>query len=189
MRATAKYVTSTPDPLPLLERIGRLCYRSDMKDSEVFIRKLITRGHESVLEHASATFLVTCDRAISHEIVRHRIASYTQESTRYIKYDRLEVIDPDMPTVEAEQICENIIRNSEEAYRALIKLGVAPQIARAVFPHCLMTRLYWTANFREWRHIIKLRTASGAHPQIRELTFQILEWFRTNYPVIVEDIL
>ena len=166
-----------------IERCGRVCYQSEPKGNpESFIRMLIKRGHESVLEHASLTFHIICDRAILAELTRHRLCAFSVESTRYVKYDEL-------VTVQENDIVYNVMAFwTENAYKGLLQQGYPPEIARAVLPLCLKTELYMTANLREWRHILKLRTAKAAHPQMRQIAGMILAVFKEKLPVIVEDI-
>lgn len=201
-----------------IERCGRVCYQSQppppivikegefsqediakistdiqslktMEPSSVqFVRKLIKRGHESVLEHVALTFHIICDRAVMAELTRHRLASFSIESTRYVKYDALNVIQPPLPTDDAIVGFRYAMREAENNYKMFIKNGERPEIARAALPLCLKAELYMTANLREWRHILKLRTAPAAHPQMRVVLGQILDIFRENLPVIVEDI-
>ena len=154
-----------------VEKCGRICYLSEPKDpegsTEKFVRMLIKNGHESPLEHGSCTFKIVTDRAISQEIVRHRLASYSQESTRYCNYANGKF---------AREI--TVIESS----------GLAENEARDVLPLCLKTELMMTANFREWRHFLKLRGSRMAHPEIRKLARQIYEVFQQAIPVLVEDI-
>lgn len=174
-----------------LERCGKVSRKSQPSDAESFVRSIIKRGHESVLEHVSLTFHIICDRAIMAELTRHRLASFTVESTRYVKYDELTVIQPPLKTDEAIIAFRWSIREHERNYQMFIKNGEPPEIARAVLPLCLATELYMTANLRELRHILKLRTASkvnAAHPQMRFVAGQILDILREKLPVIVEDI-
>ena len=168
--------------LKKIERCGRVCYQSQPKDdsAEKFVRMLIKRGHESVLEHVSLTFHIICDRAIQNELVRHRLASFSVESTRYVKYDELTFVNPP-PYVQGD------LRQAELAYEDALNGGLAPELARAVLPLCLKTELYMTCNLREWRHILKLRTAKAAHPQMRFIAGKILGIFKEKLPVIVED--
>lgn len=163
-----------------LERCGRVSHLSEPKDAEEFVRKIIRLGHESVLEHVSLTFKIVCDRAIQNELVRHRHASFTVESTRYCAYGELSVIQPTK--------CGVALNYIEDVYRALIKDSIPPEMARAVLPLCLKSELYMTANLRAWRHILRLRTSKAAHPQMRFIMRQVLGIFRDNLPVIVEDI-
>lgn len=169
-----------------IEIAGRVCYQSEPKgDPEKFIRMIIKRGHESVLEHGSLTFKVRTNRAIANEIVRHRLASYSQESTRYVKYDDIEFIpgeklrDPNL---------ENLLLSAELAYKLLLTTDFKPEEARDILPNATATTLVMTMNFRELRHFLKLRIDKAAHPQIRELAAMILEILKEKYPVFVEDI-
>ena len=167
-----------------LERCGRVSHLSESKDAAQFVRMLIKRGHESVLEHVSLTFHIICDRAIQNELVRHRHASFTVESTRYVKYDEFVcVIDWDTD----ENIWRSVV-NTENDYFILKHRDTPPEQARAVLPLCLKSELYMTANLREWRHILRLRTSKAAHPQMRHIMNQILGIFRDTLPVIVEDL-
>ena len=192
-------ISVTPDALSVIEKAGRVCYKSEDKitdnSAETFVRNIIKRGHESVLEHASVSFKVTCDRGVSHELVRHRLASFSQESTRYCCYandkfnNELTVIEPPgLDNVIVKSIWVNSMEHAESSYISLINDGVSPQIARSVLPNCLKTEVIMTANFREWRHVLKLRTSQAAHPQIREVMIMVHSWFTENLPVIVEDI-
>ena len=180
--------------LKKIERCGRVCYQSQPREdsAENFVRMLIKRGHESVLEHVSLTFHIICDRAVQNELVRHRLASFSVESTRYCKYDDLEVIAPfdaDNPFLaDAYRAWETCIGLSANYYRAFINEKYSPEKARAVLPLCLKSELYMTANLREWRYILKLRTNKAAHPQMRQIGNQILAVFKDKLPVIVEDI-
>lgn len=176
-----------------LELCGRVSHQSEFshnfEGAENFVRRLIKRGHESVLEHVSLTFLIVCDRAIMAELTRHRHASFTVESTRYVKYDELTFINQFSNDTVGEFIQEELMLTAESIYRDWIKNhGAKPEQARAVLPLCLATKLYMTANLREWRHILKLRTDKAAHPQMRFIMKQILDIFRKKLPVIVEDI-
>ncbi|MBR1645237.1 MAG: FAD-dependent thymidylate synthase [Selenomonadaceae bacterium] len=184
-----------------IERCGKVSRQSELGDAENFVRKIIKLGHESVLEHVSLTFKIVCDRAIMAELTRHRLASFTVESTRYVKYEELTVIAPfgrggyckdDPNELDDEAIrwntWEEQILQAEDTYFILLERGATPEIARAVLPLCLATELYMTANLRELRHILKLRTAKAAHPQMRQVAGQILNILREKLPVIVEDI-
>jgi thymidylate synthase (FAD) len=190
---------ATPDAVRVIERAGRTCYKSEDKitdeSAEKFVRTIIKSGHDSVLEHAVASFRIVCDRGVTHELVRHRLASYSQESTRYCKYSgdkfggHISIIHPNGMTM--KQICrrEAHFESVQALYDAEIAEGVKPQIARGVLPTCLKTEIVCTMNFREWRHTLKLRTSPKAHPQIVEVMNMVKGWFRMNYPVIVEDII
>ncbi len=187
-----------------IEKAGRTCYKSEEKNtadsSRDFIRNIIASGHESVIEHEKVTVRVICDRGISHEIVRHRIASYSQESTRYCNYTKdkfgneITVIEPCFwksggeADKEKYDIWKNSIEAVEKAYFKLIELGASPQEARSILPNSLKTEIVMTMNLREWRHFLKLRTSNKAHPQIREITIPLLDEFKKRIPVIFDDI-
>lgn len=175
-----------------IEIAGRVCYQSEPKgDPEKFIRMIIKRGHESVLEHGSLTFKLRTNRAIANEIVRHRLASYSQESTRYVKYDDIEFIpwvDPRGLKVNHLYELEVLYHNIEFSYKKLIEDNFKPEEARDILPNATATTLVLTMNFRELRHFLKLRLDKAAHPQIRELAGMILDILKEKYPVFVEDI-
>lgn len=171
-----------------IEIAGRVCYQSEPKgypENEKFIRMIIKRGHESVLEHGSLTFKVRTNRAIANEIVRHRLASYSQESTRYVKYDDIEFIPGDRL---GGSYAEDMMTRIEEAYIFLIGQEFKAEEARDILPNATATTLVMTMNFRELRHFLKLRLDKAAHPQIRELAGMILDILKEKYPVFVEDI-
>ncbi len=188
----------TPECLCLIEYAGRTCYKSEDKitqgSAEKFVRRIIKSGHDSVLEHASMTVRITTDRGISHEIVRHRIGmSYSQESTRYVKYGgEMEFVDPNLSRAEPNppylsdyDLWVGAMNGAERAYKLLIDQDVKPQHARSVLPNSLKTEIVVTGNFRAWRHFLKLRLAKAAHPQIREIARMVKDLLPA---VIVEDI-
>lgn len=193
-------IKSQEATLQKLERIGRVCYKSEGKitdnSSEQFIRNLIKRGHESVIEHESITVKVVCDRGVSHEIVRHRIASYSQESTRYCNYSdekfggEITVIEPNflIPGTDVYDLWRVSCETAEADYFDLLNDGLSPQEARAVLPNSLKTEIVITMNLREWRHFFRLRTAKAAHPQMRQIANVILQEFKKRLPVIFEDL-
>ena len=181
-----------------VEKCGRICYLSEPKDPEgstdKFIRMLIKNGHESPLEHGGCTFKIVTDRAISQEVVRHRLASYSQESTRYCNYANGK-FSREITVIESSGLAENEARewldameHLERTYLLMIDSGVKPEKARDVLPLCLKTELMMTANFREWRHFLKLRGSRMAHPGIRKIAKQIYEVFQRAIPVLVEYI-
>lgn len=181
-----------------VEKCGRICYLSEPKDPEgstdKFIRMLIKNGHESPLEHGGCTFKIVTDRAISQEVVRHRLASYSQESTRYCNYANGK-FSREITVIESSGLAENEARewldameHLERTYLLMIDSGVKSEKARDVLPLCLKTELMMTANFREWRHFLKLRGSRMAHPGIRKIAKQIYEVFQRAIPVLVEDI-
>ena len=185
--------------LKKLERAARTCYKSECKITDdsapAFIKKLLNDyKHESVIEHEKITVRVICDRGITHEIVRHRIGSYSQESTRYCDYGKQGSIQVIVPfefegNAEAYEVWHKAMLSAEEAYNKLRALHIKPQWARSVLPNSLKTEIVITYNLREWRHFFKLRTAPSAHPQIREIAVPLLAEFKRLIPVIFDDIL
>ena len=186
--------------LKRIEKAGRTCYKSEDRITDesagAFVRMLIERGHESVLEHESITVRFVCDRGVSHEIVRHRIASFSQESTRYCNYsnDRfgyeITFIKPYFlkeGTV-AYALWSTAMHLANIMYSDMLSEGCTPQEARSVLPNSTKTEVVMTANLREWRHFLKLRTAKAAHPQMRELTVPLLRELQERIPVVFDDI-
>ena len=185
--------------LKKIERIGRVCYKSEnriTKDSaERFVKSIITRGHESVLEHVSVSVRVICDRGVSHEIVRHRVASYSQESTRYNNYSKdkygneLTFIKPCFWEEDSElfDTWKVAMKYAQSQYFNLLELGATPELARSVLPNSLKTEIVMTMNLREWRHFFKLRCAKAAHPQTREIANMILDEFKKEIPIVFDD--
>lgn len=180
-----------------IETGGRICYQSQPKGNPVqFIRNLIARGHESPLEHAGFSAMFICDRGVSHEIVRHRVASYCQESTRYCNYsaDKFEneitFIKPCFWEENSElfDVWCNACAIAEIQYFYMLGRNATPQEARSVLPNSLKTQLMMTANIREWRHFFKLRCAKDAHPQMREVAMMLYKEAVERYPVLFEDL-
>ena len=184
------------DPMDLLqdiERIGRVCYKSEHRitssSAAPFVCNIIARGHESVLEHISITVRFVTDRAIANELVRHRIAAYSQESTRYCNYkDKIEFIYPKNVSDKQLQLIMEACACAATTYQALIADGATPEVARDVLPLCTKTELIATYNLREWRHILRLRTDKAAHPKMRELMQTLLQFFQGLVPIIFDDI-
>lgn len=188
------------DILKHIEKCGRVCYKSERMISEdsyiSFIKKILERGHEAVLEHGVITMKFVCDRGVSHEIVRHRLASYCQESTRYCNYQQdkfgseITVIEPTYlsPQSVAYWAWDQACRVAEQQYFDLLNLGCSPQEARSVLPNSLKTEVVMTANIREWRHFFKLRCSAAAHPQIREVATVALNKMRDYIPIVFDDI-
>lgn len=195
-----------------LEKCGRVCYKSEDRitedSAEKFIEKIIQNEHESVLEHFSITVKFYTDRGITHEIVRHRIASYSQESSRYCNYSKdkfggeITVINPKVAMEldskmkdlsihlknEILNVWQQTMETCEKAYNRLIALGATAQFARDVLPHAVKSEIVVTANIREWRHILKQRTQKAAHPKIRALMTALLKEFQQRLPVLFDDI-
>ena len=193
--------------LELIEAAGRTCYKSEDKitpdSAPAFAAMILKRGHESVIEHVGATVRFICDRGVSHEIVRHRIASYSQESTRYCDYEggHVAFVIPPWVDVEPGEYDRplGILRDAdygwfgsmlhaENYYKALREQDWRPEQARSVLPNSLKTEIVMTANLREWRHFFKLRTAPAAHPQMREVACPLLAQFRAAMPVLFDDV-
>ena len=172
-----------------IEEIGRVCYKSEDKITEdsykKFLGNIIKRGHESVLEHCSVTMKFICDRGVTHEIVRHRIGSYSQESTRYCNYsndkfgNEITVIKPCFFEEGSDKYKLWYLgcMDAENAYFRLLEAGASPQEARSVLPNSLKTEIVVTYNIREWRHFFKLRCSKAAHPQMREVAKMAFEQF------------
>lgn len=186
--------------LKSIEQAGRVCYKSEDKitdgSAEKFVAGIIKRGHEAVLEHESIRVKFIVDRGVSHEIVRHRLAAYCQESTRYCNYSKdgfgneITVIEPCFLKHDTPQWAawESAMKNAEFSYFRMLDLGCSPQEARSVLPNSLKTEVVMTANIREWRHFFKLRTAPAAHPQMREVATALLAEFQRLVPVVFDDI-
>ena len=191
------------EPKEILKRIelcGRVCYKSENNISEDsaerFIRNIIKSGHESVIEHEKITVKIICDRGVSHEIVRHRIASYSQESTRYCNYSKdkfgneLTFIKPFFWKENSElyNIWIEQMQNIEKNYIKLVSLGATPEQARSILPNSLKTEIVVTMNLREWRHFFRMRASKRAHPQMREVAMPLLIKMRELLPAVFEDI-
>ncbi len=202
--------------LKLIEEAGRVCYKSEDKITEEshkdFFKSIVQRGHEAVLEHSQITVKFVCDRGVSHELVRHRLASFCQESTRYCNYSKDKfnqqitfIIPSWLQAYVSEGIYsrEKIITfvnkrfagtwlyqmiHAESAYEDLILDGWTPGQARSILPNSLKTEVVMTANVREWRHILKLRTSKKAHEQMRELMIPLLYALQQRIPVLFDDI-
>lgn len=186
--------------LQKIERIGRVCYKSEdlitENSAEKFIRNILKRGHESVIEHEKISVKMVCDRGVTHEIVRHRVASYSQESTRYCNYQKdkfgneLTFIKPVFWKEDSPEyaLWKESMQQIEDQYMKLIEMGASAQEARSILPNSLKTEIVVTMNLREWRHFFRLRTASAAHPQIREIAGMVLEEFRRQIPVVFDEL-
>lgn len=185
-----------------IERIARVCYKSEDKittdgsSAKKLIKMLIDREHEAMLEHGSISVLFICDRGVSHEIVRHRMASFAQESTRYCNYSKdkfgneltfIEPSDSMMRSFNRTFWIESLAK-AEMEYLHMLEHGETPQIARSVLPNSLKTEIVMTANYREWRHFFKLRCAPTAHPQMRELAIPLLREFHGRIPILFDDL-
>lgn len=186
--------------LRVIELAGRTCYKSEDRISkgsaEKFIKSIVRSGHESVIEHGNCTVRFVCDRGVSHELVRHRLAAYSQESTRYANYGQekfgreITVIRPCFWKEGSREYLRwyAAMLEAEAAYLELLEMGASPQQARSVLPNSLKTEVVMTCNLREWRHVLRLRCSRPAHPQIRELMLGLLPEFKTRIPVLFDDL-
>lgn len=189
--------------LQKIEAAARTCYKSEGKIQEGSAAKLVAglikSEHEAMLEHASVTVKFVVDRGISHELVRHRLASFAQESTRYCNYSKddfgseITFIIPDYLEYKSEgwNIWKESMKQAEDAYFKMLDFGLSPQQARAVLPNSLKTEVVMTANLREWRHFFKLRalgTTGKPHPQMLEVAVPLLEDMKNLIPVVFDDL-
>jgi thymidylate synthase (FAD) len=174
---SAELLFVTPNGAELVELAGRVCYKSEDRitptSAAAFVKMLGERGHASVIEHSYATVRIITDRGITHEVVRHRLASYSQESTRYCNYTKgkfgkeITVLQPSGLPPAALEVWLRAMHEDDVNYADMIAAGATPQQARSVLPTCLKTEIVMTANFREWLHFLKLRTAPAAHPDMQ----------------------
>ena len=213
--------------LKLIESAARTCYKSECKITDdsykTFVRKIANvYKHESVIEHSSVTVRFIFDRGVSHELVRHRLCAFSQESTRYVDYSedgatkgncqfiiptwcpnipegiwnwddtKFKLVDITRKEFDTNSVPANewlfAMQTVENQYNALSKQGWTPQQARTVLPNSTKTEIVVTTNFREWRHIFKLRTSSKAHPQIREVMIPLLNEFKQHLPELFDNI-
>lgn len=183
-----------------LERIGRVAYKSEESISpnsyEKFLQRIIRSGHESVIEHHSITTKFVVDRGISHELVRHRLSSFTQESTRYCNYSlgkfggSITLIKPfffEEGSLGYEKWL-NACKSLETAYLGLLDAGHTAQEARSVLPNSLKTEIVITTNPRDWRHFFKLRADKAAHPQMQQVAIPLLKHFQSKAPILFGDV-
>lgn len=190
------------NPGDVIEKAARTCYRSEDKitedgSSDQKIKEMLTTlGHTAMLEHSVLSVEFTTDRAIANELERHRLCSFAQESTRYCNYSKnkfgneLAFVKPEWVSdcMFGSNLWLSTCNMAERYYKALLTNGLKPEDARCVLPLSLATKLVMTTNYAEWRHILKLRTAKGAHPQMRALMIPLLEELQETIPVIFDDI-
>ncbi len=179
-----------PDPSPeaLIEHAGRICYRSSQSSAQAraqFIQRRIQQGHESIIEHASATFEIGgISRAASHQLVRHRIASYSQESQRYVDMSNPEWVTP--PAIagnpQAMAVWDAAIAQTRDSYRQLREQGIHKEDARFLLPNATATRIIVTMNFRELLHVFRLRISPHAQWEIRAVCVQMLDCLLPHAP-------
>lgn len=202
--------------LKKIERAGRTCYKSEFKimddSARQFCLGMLKSGHHSVIEHHNITARIVTNRGVTHEIVRHRLASYSQESTRYCNYGGGDIvfilpvwmedypIPIDVPIDTDKLFCKGhsqppapeaflyALHQAEQYYKYLLEEGWAPQCAREVLPNALKTELVMTANIREWRHFFSLRCSNAAHPQMRDLARSMLVGFCHAIPAMFDDL-
>lgn len=197
-----RILTSGIDELKKIERAARVCYDSENKittdgqSAKELIHKLVDNGHEAMLEHSCLMVRFICDRAIANELTRHRMASFAQESTRYCNYSngkfggQIHVICPSdiSEGTQEYELWHLAMYSAEKMYLSMLESGCKPEIARSVLPLCLKTTLIVTANYREWRHILELRTNKRAHPDMRNLMLPLLHELQDRIPIIFDDI-
>jgi len=206
-----------------IESAGRVCYKSEAKNPDLdpeitdgFVGRILGRQHTSVIEHHSLTAKFICDRGVTHEMVRHRLCSFSQESTRYVNYNKkgmqfilppwcderllgehkpnwkdqivIDVGDDGEKLSDGDVLWLRSVWNAKDNYNALLEQGWKPEMARSVLPNSLKTEIVVTANLRQWREVLIQRTAKAAHPQIREVMIPLLETLARKLPVIFGDI-
>ena len=205
------------DILKNIESAGRTCYKSEDKITDEsclqFVKNVLKRGHESVIEHEFLSVRIICDRGLLAEISRHRICSLSVESSRFCNYGNtkkgLSFIKPyflpDCPVGEFNEndLCDDETKekysdstydfifylfNCEHEYNRMLENGYKPEDARNILPNALKTEIVMTCNLREWRHFFKLRTSPAAHPSMRELTIPMLAEFKKLIPIVFDDI-
>ena len=187
-----KLLAVTPGSETLVERAGRLCYASGDKTgtNDKWLQTRIRQGHESLIEHASATFYIKASRALTHELVRHRIASYSQRSQRYVKEAKPDYITP--PEIAADRklakLYKQAMQSAWQNYRDLLEAGLKAEIARYVLPNACSTEIICTWNFREIRHIVRLRTSPAALPEMREVAGIIKQIMMKEAPGVFGDL-
>jgi thymidylate synthase (FAD) len=192
--AKVELLAITPDAEKLIEKAGRTCYQSSDKittdSAQKFIKMLVKNGHESVLEHAYATFRINGgSRAFTHQIVRHRLCSFSQQSQRYVDEKGFEVVTP--PSIEknkeAKKLFDDFIKNVKDTYTKLQSLGIRKEDARFVLPNAVESEIVISANFREWRHILKVRLDKAAQWEIRAIALEILAILEKHAPTVFGD--
>ena len=193
--------------LKAIERAARTCYKSesaiteDGESAKKLIRRLIEGGHEAMLEHSFLSVKFTVDRGVTHELVRHRLCSFAQESTRYCNYSKekfghdVRFVIPYFFEDETQylvrtptwEVWKKACEEAEKSYFTLLNLGATPQEARTVLPNSTAAEIVMSGNYREWRHILRLRTAKDAHPQMQEVMRPLGEELKRRIPVIFDD--
>ena len=187
-------IAITPNAEMVIEEAGRTCYLSRDKMTDLshdrFIRMLIGRSHVSVLEHAYATFRIEGgSRSFTHQLVRHRFCSFSQQSQRYVDEEHFSVVVPDAIREEPEalQIYSDCIEGTRRAYKSLVDLGIQKQDARIVLPNAVESEIVVSANFRELRHIVSLRCHPSAQWEIRRICMEMLRIMKEEAPAVFSD--
>lgn len=194
---TVRLIWVTPNAEKVIEEGAHLCYKSDKAITETsyiaHIQDIIRKRRFNMLGFADACVHVICDRGVTHEIVRHRICTFAQESTRYCNYGKGEfcseitVVEPPGLSEHAHSGWETACNTTESAYLGTLSDGYKPQIARSVLPTCLKTEIWWKTNFQEWRHIFFQRLAPDAHPQMRQIAAMIFDLIYEHAPNVFVD--
>lgn len=197
--------------LQFIEQAARTCYKSEYKitqdgeSAKRLVKQLIDSGHEAMLEHSQLSVRFVVDRGVSHEIVRHRLFSFAQESSRFCSYNKdkfgneITVIEPifyqateehfkDAALIDRYEEWAEACQEAEKSYFRLLKMGASAQEARNVLPNSTKTEIVVTGNYREWRNFFKLRVDKAAHPQMREVTRPLLAELQRRIPIIFDDI-
>lgn len=211
IKPSIEFMNMTENPLKAIELAGRTCYKSEEKikadSAKTFVKMLLSRGHEAMIEHASMSYRIVCDRGVTHEIVRHRMFSFAQESTRYCNYKGgVEFIIPSWFDDDKGQLAGEFVSqeqcpfeaetaehawwismlNAETTYQFMLNKGWKPQHGRSVLPNSLKTEIVVTGNLREWRHFFKLRCAKASHPQMREVALMLLDDVQKRIDVVFD---
>ena len=196
IKQSYKILSMPTDVLQMIESAGRTCYKSEDKitpdSASKFVKTLITHGHHAMIEFGDITVRFITNRGVTHELVRHRLCSFAQESTRYVRYNNdMEIIEPmwwnDVSQDDRLLFLDTCVA-AEQAYTELLASEWSPQQAREVLPNALKTEIVMKGNVREWRHILKLRCAKTAHPQMYDLMRPLLKELQSKIPVIFDDI-
>lgn len=182
--------------LRLIEAAGRVCYKStsgDFEKCKSFVRNIISNGHESVLEHSILTVRFITSRSVSHQLVRHRLCAFSQESQRYCNYSKgkfdneISFIPPVDLSEDEYPLWKIACEKDEKEYMRAIASGRTPESARAILPNCVRTEIVMTTNYREWRHILKERTSKYADSNTKDLMKRLLAQLALRIPVVFED--
>ncbi len=187
-------IAITPDSQKLIEQAGRTCYLSfdkmDDNSQAGFIKRLIKIGHESPLEHAYATFRIkNCSRAMTHQLVRHRLMAVSQQSQRYCDEEDFTYVVPESIPPDLIDEFHNDMQTIQEMYKKWRNKGLKKEDARFVLPNACTSEIVVSANFREWRHILTVRTEKGAQWEIRKAAKIIIEMLKKEAPACFEDII